>query len=170
MTLAPTVSPATPQSPSQSEALVSAVLASKGNLALASERLGLSLTDVAKLLNDPDTTAQLSQAIRGQVLLSAYNAFDEISVILPAHIASLEPNEVYRAFSSLLSAVALLSAPTKVAPSTLIQNNNYFTPEDAEAARGKLLRFVSRVGDSDAIEGTFVEPSVSEENRANSVA
>ena len=160
-TLAPTSLQSLPEpspAPSDADRLQLALLQSRGNLALATERLGLSLTDVLKLLNDPDTSANISAAIRGQVTLAAYNALDEIAATLPAHIASLEPNEAYRAFSSLLQTVAALTTQPKTAPSTLIQQNNYFTPEDAEVARGKLLSFVAHIGNSDSVEveSTFV--------------
>lgn len=156
---APSTLPADePRQLSQAEALVSELLRSKGNLALATERLGLSLTDVLKLLNDADVTQQLNAAVRNQVTISAYNALDELTIVLPTMLGDLEPNDAFRSFTSLIQAIASLTAPAKNTPTVQVQQNNFNLSEDeSREARGRLIHLVSRLDADSTVESNVVE-------------
>lgn len=120
------------------------IIACHGNLAVAQERTKLSQADVVTILNDPAAQQEINGAIRARLTLSAFEALDDMATVLPTMLAGVDPNDAFKAFSSLIQAVAALTQPPKNAPS-LIQNNNTFNfdKSDAEAARGKLIDFVT---------------------------
>lgn len=112
----------------------------QGNIQLAAERLSLSEAALISLLSqDP---AALQNVVRTSLLITVFSSIHKVQFMLEQRLQHLEPADLAKTYTSLVTQVANLTAAAP--PSPLIQNTqinvsetvyNELPPQAREALR-----------------------------------
>jgi hypothetical protein len=125
--------------------LVKFIVAAKGNLPLAAERLGMDQNEVVAAIIGDDQSVSLTEQLRALLTIGVFDSAMAAQLAFRSSIDELTPKELSQAYTQL---VAQFAALTKVASPELSDD----APYDATMAKQRIISRLDRYRKKEVVE------------------